>query len=208
MTEYITKKDLLEKVGISYGRLYRWKRLGLIPEEWFIKRAAPTGQETVLPAAKVLERIDKIKEMMKSLSLDEIAARFSFDPHRQALPFEGLYRLEGLDIQYANAVGNYFKKEGYTATELMMILCCAKTADREKYTVRQYVDLLRYRLPLAAKAENTAKRCVIFAAGGDYHIALFDLGAKAVFDNGLRVISDENFEDMWEGLQDVIREIR
>ncbi|MCL2486473.1 MAG: YhbD family protein, partial [Oscillospiraceae bacterium] len=31
----ISKKDLLEFTGISYGQLYRWKREGLIPEEWF-----------------------------------------------------------------------------------------------------------------------------------------------------------------------------
>ena len=44
--KYISKKDLLKRYGISYGALYRWKRMGLIPEEWFIKRSTPTGQET------------------------------------------------------------------------------------------------------------------------------------------------------------------
>ena len=44
--EYITKKDLLVQTGLSYSQLYRWKRLGLIPESWFIKRPSPTGQET------------------------------------------------------------------------------------------------------------------------------------------------------------------
>ncbi|MGN1095542.1 MAG: DUF4004 family protein, partial [Eubacteriales bacterium] len=31
----ISKKSLLEKYSVSYGALYRWKRKGLIPEEWF-----------------------------------------------------------------------------------------------------------------------------------------------------------------------------
>ena len=35
----ISKKDLLQKYDISYGALYRWKRKGLIPDEWFIKKA-------------------------------------------------------------------------------------------------------------------------------------------------------------------------
>ena len=30
--ELISKKELLETFGISYGALYRWKRMGLIPE--------------------------------------------------------------------------------------------------------------------------------------------------------------------------------
>ena len=37
MEELISKKELLEKYGISYGALYRWKRMGLIPEDWFEK---------------------------------------------------------------------------------------------------------------------------------------------------------------------------
>ena len=44
--ELISKKELLEQYQISYGALYRWKRMGLIPEGWFLRRAAPTGQET------------------------------------------------------------------------------------------------------------------------------------------------------------------
>ena len=32
--ELISKKELLETFGISYGALYRWKRMGLIPEAW------------------------------------------------------------------------------------------------------------------------------------------------------------------------------
>ena len=45
-TKLISKKDLLQRYGISYGALYRWKRKGLIPEDWFIKTATETGQET------------------------------------------------------------------------------------------------------------------------------------------------------------------
>ena len=32
----ITKKELLELTGISYGALYRWKRMKLLPDDWFI----------------------------------------------------------------------------------------------------------------------------------------------------------------------------
>jgi predicted site-specific integrase-resolvase len=45
----ISKKELLERYGISYGALYRWKRKGLIPDEWFIKKSTVTGQETFFP---------------------------------------------------------------------------------------------------------------------------------------------------------------
>ena len=44
--DLISKKELLERYGISYGALYRWKRMGLIPESWFLRRSTPNGQET------------------------------------------------------------------------------------------------------------------------------------------------------------------
>ena len=101
-----------------------------------------------------------------------------------------------------DAVGNYFKKPGYTATEYMMIVCCADVAKKERFTTRQYVDLLRYALPVAQKCDRLEKRCVIFAAGGDYHIVLIDNTAGIAFDMGLRTMGDYNFETMWDKLKE------
>jgi hypothetical protein len=72
--ETISKKELLQVAGISYGQLYRWKRKGLIPEDWFQRKSTFTGQETFFPREKVLARIEKIKSMQdEDASLDEIA---------------------------------------------------------------------------------------------------------------------------------------
>jgi len=68
----ISKKELLAETGISYGQLYRWKREGLIPEEWFVKRSAFTGQETFFPKEKTIERVRMILDMKDDQSLDEI----------------------------------------------------------------------------------------------------------------------------------------
>jgi len=68
----ISKKDLLLETGISYGQLYRWKREGLIPEDWFEKRSSFTGQETFFPRRLVLERVEAIQSMKDGLSLSEI----------------------------------------------------------------------------------------------------------------------------------------
>jgi len=75
--ELISKKELLEVTDISYGQLYRWKRKGLIPEDWFIKKSSYTGQETYFPRLKVLSRIDKIKSMKEDVSLDDLADVFT-----------------------------------------------------------------------------------------------------------------------------------
>jgi DNA-binding transcriptional MerR regulator len=69
----IAKKEVLRQTGISYGQLYRWKRKGLIPEAWFVRKSTFTGQETFFPRDKILERVERIKEMKDSLPLDDLA---------------------------------------------------------------------------------------------------------------------------------------
>ncbi|NGQ94723.1 YhbD family protein [Brevibacillus sp. SYP-B805] len=90
--DIISKKDLLELTGISYGQLYRWKRKNLIPEEWFIRKSTFTGQETFFPREQILARIDKIKNMKEDLSLDEIADMFSPEAAAVSLGREDLLK--------------------------------------------------------------------------------------------------------------------
>ncbi|WP_409288644.1 DUF4004 family protein [Peribacillus sp. SCS-37] len=73
--QLISKKDLLELAGISYGQLYRWKRKNLIPDDWFIRKSTFTGQETFFPRTRMMDRIAKIQNMKEGeMSLDDIAA--------------------------------------------------------------------------------------------------------------------------------------
>ncbi len=76
MEDLISKRELLEKYSISYGALYRWKRMGLIPEDWFIRRSTPAGQETFFNRAMICERIDLIMGREDS-SLADLAAELS-----------------------------------------------------------------------------------------------------------------------------------
>ena len=74
----ISKKDLLKEMNISYGQLYRWKREGLIPDEWFNKQAVSTGQETFFKRNLIIPRIEKILELKDKYQLEELKA--FFDP--------------------------------------------------------------------------------------------------------------------------------
>ncbi len=73
----ISKKELLDRYKISYGALYRWKRKGLIPDEWFIKKSAITGQETFFPEKLICERIELILSKKEDILLDELARELS-----------------------------------------------------------------------------------------------------------------------------------
>ena len=82
--ELISKKELLELYGISYGALYRWKRKGLIPEEWFIKKSTVTGQETFFPRQLICERMELIQKQKDDTSLEELSKQFSTESKKNA----------------------------------------------------------------------------------------------------------------------------
>lgn len=75
--DLISKKELLEQYQISYGALYRWKRMGLIPEAWFLRRSAPTGQETYFRRAQICPRIEQILREKERVSLEKLAAELA-----------------------------------------------------------------------------------------------------------------------------------
>lgn len=75
--ELISKKELLDTYGISYGTLYRWQRTGLIPKEWFIKKSTPTGQETFFPKELIIERVNYIFLEKDGMSLEQLAERMN-----------------------------------------------------------------------------------------------------------------------------------
>ena len=80
----VSKKNLLEKYSISYGALYRWKRKGLIPEEWFIKKSTSTGQETFFPKDLIFERVEMILSKKEDILLDELAEKISGEEESNA----------------------------------------------------------------------------------------------------------------------------
>ncbi len=73
MGNLISKKELLSRYNISYGTLYRWKRMGLIPDDWLVKKSTYTGQETFFDEQQICERVEAIIARKDSESLEDIA---------------------------------------------------------------------------------------------------------------------------------------
>ena len=94
MSELISKKQLLRVTHISYGTLYRWKRMGLIPESWFIHKATETGQATYFLKDKILPRIDRIKELKGELSVEQMQELFSANVESFKIPLKDFKDLE------------------------------------------------------------------------------------------------------------------
>ena len=83
--ELISKKELLEMFSVSYGALYRWKRKGLIPEDWFIKKSTVTGQETFFPRDLIIERMELIRNQKDELSLDDLSKQLVSEEEKRAI---------------------------------------------------------------------------------------------------------------------------
>lgn len=69
------------------GQLYRWKRMGRIPEDWFIRRATYTGQQTFFLRRLILERIETIQCLKDRYSLEKIAELLSSASSGQHTPW-------------------------------------------------------------------------------------------------------------------------
>jgi len=81
--QLISKKELLERYRFSYGALYRWKRKGLIPDDWFIKRSTVTGQETFFPEKLMCQRVELILSKKEDVLLDALAQELTGQEKKQ-----------------------------------------------------------------------------------------------------------------------------
>ncbi|MCL6459847.1 MAG: YhbD family protein [Gorillibacterium sp.] len=108
--QWISKKELLQETGISYGQLYRWKRQNLIPDAWFVKQASFTGQETFFPKERILERVYAILDKKDIYSLEELAAMFSPEQSKRAFTYVEIGRW--IDLESVSARALLDKYEG------------------------------------------------------------------------------------------------
>lgn len=125
MDEWISKKDLLQVTGISYGQLYRWKREKLIPDSWFDKRSAYTGQETFFPRELILARIQFILENKDKYSLAQLQQQLSPSGTSRTYSLEKLAALEGTEPA-AKAMYELTGKEEVDQTRALTVLIVAR----------------------------------------------------------------------------------
>lgn len=205
--ELISKKELLELTGISYGQLYRWKRKKLIPEDWFIRKSTFTGQETFFPKERILARVDQIKKMKEDLSLDEIAAVFSPDPKeirctRQELIKQNIVSKKVLDI-YAGSDAEVVPFEN-----ILCLYIAEKALQTGEVTLEEGEDLIR---TLEEHAERLRGRNfdLLFLRKRGVGIGVLVPGSSEVYvGNHAKVVIRFNIPNCIEELMIKIKEAR
>ena len=140
MEETISKKELLELKGITYGQLYRWKREGLIPEEWFVKRAVRTGQETFLPREKVCERIDFILANKDHIPLEQMARILSPGPEGRTFTLEQLKNMSEIDPGILRMIAG----DVWSGTDVAFLAIVSEACRNFHLTRAEAGDLIRY----------------------------------------------------------------
>lgn len=123
MKNLVSKQDLLKEKNISYGQLYRWKRMGLIPENWFKNMPTKTGQETFFEKDQIYKRIDKIGFLRKEMTLMEMKSYFKGGvPEDIRLRKEEILNLKILSPEILKVYDSlYIKDSGYRFLDLLYI---------------------------------------------------------------------------------------
>lgn len=129
--DLISKKDLLKETGISYGQLYRWKREKLIPEDWFIKQASSTGQETFFKRTQILNRVHRIIELKDHYSLEEMAGMLSPEIIDRTFTEEELEQFEEIDIDVAARFMDLLEKDAFRFREIILMMALSKLKHHE-----------------------------------------------------------------------------
>lgn len=183
----ISKKDLLAITGISYGQLYRWKRERLIPEEWFIKQSAYTGQETFFPREQILSRIKSILELKDQYSLEELAKILSPETSVATISMEDLVQVEELEEGVLGILPEVFGKKYFDFGEIALSIAISRAAERIGLSTGQLAQLLEKSVAAASNRKTTDAICTIFHTNGEYYTVFSQGPAALAFDSSIEV---------------------
>lgn len=177
----ISKKDLLAITGISYGQLYRWKREGLIPEEWFIKRPSYTGQETFFPREQVISRVQSILEAKGRYSLEELARIFSPESQENAIPLRQAAALELLDVR----IKPLLTQPSYTLQELVLLAALSQAQLPQQDAL--LLELVGHAMHLASSLSTFEMVLTVFYTEDTPRLLLTRATPPVAFDGSIQV---------------------
>jgi DNA-binding transcriptional MerR regulator len=187
--ELISKKELLELTGISYGQLYRWKRKNLLPEEWFIRKSAFTGQETYFPKQQILARIEKILNMKDDLSLDELAEVFSPVPADLSVSISELVKrniVSNVTMQYAQQ--HISSADLYTFEQAICLYMLDHCLQSGEMHLEEGKAMIQTFFAHYGKFEGRGCELILIRKMGVSAFMLLGAGNEVHFENGVKMI--------------------
>ena len=195
--DLISKKELLAVTGISYGQLYRWKRERLIPEEWFIKQSAYTGQETFFPRQQILSRVQTILDAKDKYSLEELANLLSPETSPGFRSAEGLKSMEEIDPTLLPVIQSLYGRENYEFFDVVLFATVTRAAHALSLPDYGMWDLLIRAASAAIPVQRTVDLTLtVFRAEGKIHALLSKAAAPLSLDSDLPVLGSWDLSEL------------
>jgi hypothetical protein len=204
--DLISKKELLASTGISYGQLYRWKREGLLPEEWFIKQSSFTGQETFFPRDQIVSRVKAILELKDDHSLEELS-RLLMSDSEATVSFERLKGLTGIDPDFPSVLRETAGTENLTVAVTALAYAIHRKAKEKGIPKDTEFALIRSAVPAMQGHPAHDTLCTIIAAAGDHHVCLTTGPARPTFDDGIATIASVSIGEAMNELRMIMEGI-
>ncbi len=197
----ITKKELLNETGISYGQLYRWKREGLIPEEWFIKQPSFTGQETIFPRSKILNRIKAIQELKDKYSLEELAKILSPEVAERYFTTEDLRVIEEIKDNLIPAFVQAFQKNNFSFIEVLIMIALSDFKEHSDISRGQLMEIIEGLKDYLPKMRSTGYILILFDRQKDYYATIYEEQAQVYIDSRLSIVKEIHINDLSNSLK-------
>ena len=192
----ISKKDLLKTTGISYGQLYRWRREGLIPEEWFVKRSSPTGQETYFPQEKILKRIHAIQQLKDSYSLEELARILTPEVSNRLFCEEDLEHFDELDIDVAADFMDAMSKDSFVFLEVLVMIALSQAMVDSAITEEERTHAVSFLSKRMSELHSADYVLELLQAQGHLYVLLKKEGSEVYLDDGLVAIRSIHLNEL------------
>ena len=192
----ISKKDLLKTTGISYGQLYRWKREGLIPEDWFVKRSSPTGQETYFPQEKILKRIHAIQQLKDSYSLEELARILTPEVSNRLFCEEDLEHFDELDIDVAADFMDAMSKDSFVFLEVLVMIALSQAMVDSAITEEERTHAVSFLSKRMSELHSADYVLELLQAQGHLYVLLKKEGSEVYLDDGLVAIRSIHLNEL------------
>lgn len=194
---WISKKELLALTRISYGQLYRWKRQNLIPESWFVKQAASTGQETYFERDKILERIRLILELKDQYSLEELAEILSPDVTTRVYRSRDVKHLWESGRLLLRRYRRLVQRRQFTYLELLLLDAIQRFQGLEEEFLE---ELLQSVAKWAEVAKGTSYQLLFTTKAGRKSAWLVAGEAEAWFDSETKLLQKFSLEELSQDL--------
>ena len=200
--DLISKKELLEMTGISYGQLYRWKRKNLLPEEWFIKKSTFTGQGTFFPKDKILDRIKKIKSRKEDTSLDDLAIMFGSTFINGILEKDHLVERNIVtEVTIDFYINERGEMEKFSFEKMFYLYILDKLFESGKINLEEGKVVLKLLEEQYPKFKGNEGQLLFIRKLGISSCCLISNTCEIYFENGIKIIEKLSLSDLTEELK-------